>query len=131
MRSTKALIGLVLLAQMLTVGCGKGASNSANPSAPTPAPVNASPADVTITIGSNSGAQSFAPSPAAVKVGQTVAWRNADAISHTATADSSAFDTGTIAPGATSAPITMRTAGSFGYHCQFHPSMVGTMNVTQ
>jgi len=25
----------------------------------------------------------------------------------------------------------MTAAGSFGYHCQIHPSMVGTLNVTQ
>jgi plastocyanin len=25
----------------------------------------------------------------------------------------------------------MNTAGSFSYHCSFHPTMVGTLTVTQ
>jgi len=86
-------------------------------------------ADVTITIVGMNGAQSFSPNPATVRVGQTVAWRNADSVTHTATA-SGVFDTGSIGRNATSAPITMRTAGSVAYLCAIHPSMTGTLNVT-
>ena len=39
------------------------------------------------------------------------------------------FDTGTILPGAASAPITVSTPGTLGYHCVFHPTMVGTLSV--
>jgi plastocyanin len=84
-----------------------------------------------ITITGMNGSNSYSPNPATVQVGQTVAWRNADSLPHTATADGGAFDTGTIAPGATSSPITMSTAGSLPYHCAIHPSMVGTLTVTQ
>jgi plastocyanin len=77
------------------------------------------------------GSQSFSPNPANVRVGQTVAWRNADSLAHTATADSRSFDTGTIGRNATSAPITMSSAGALPYHCALHPSMTGTLNVTQ
>ena len=76
------------------------------------------------------GSQSFSPNPATVKVGQTVAWKNADAITHTATANGGAFNTGNIAAGATSSPVMMSTAGSFDYHCSIHPTMVGTLTVT-
>lgn len=62
--------------------------------------------------------------------GQSVAFRNADSTTHTATANNGAFDTGNIAPGATSAPITMSASGTFNYHCEIHPDMVGTLNVT-
>ena len=48
---------------------------------------------------------------------------------HTATADGGSFNTGSIADGGTSALITMGTAGAFSYHCSFHPTMVGTLNV--
>ena len=65
-----------------------------------------------------------------MKAGQTVAWRNGDSVSHTATADGGAFDTGIIAPGATSSPIMMSAAGSVAYHCAIHPSMVGSLTVT-
>lgn len=50
---------------------------------------------------------------------------------HTATQDGGGFDTGFLAPGATSASITLNAAGSIRYHCSVHPSMLGALNVTQ
>ena len=76
------------------------------------------------------GGQSYSPNPATVRVGQTVAWKNADSVTHTATANGGAFNTGNIAAGATSNPIAMTTAGSFAYLCTIHPSMVGSLTVT-
>lgn len=87
-------------------------------------------ADVTIEIVANNGSSSCSPSPRAVTAGQTVAWHDAHTMTHTATADGGGFDTGNIAPGATSAPITMATAGSFGHHCTLHPLMVETLTVS-
>jgi plastocyanin len=92
----------------------------------------ASPAAiVTITINGMSGPSSFSPSPASVRVGQSVRWRNADSVVHTATQDGSGFDTGPIAPGSTSTPRTLSVAGTLGYQCSIHPSMVGTLAVTR
>jgi plastocyanin len=113
-----------------SVACGGGGSGyGSNPTPmPTPVPVGGGgSADVTITINGMAGAASFSPNPAAVKVGQKVAWRNADSITHTAT--SSTFDTGAIGSGQTSTPITFTTAGNIDYHCSIHPTMVGTLNV--
>jgi plastocyanin len=73
---------------------------------------------------------SFSPNPASVQVGQRIVWHNADVFTHTATQDSGGFDTGSIAPGGTSAPITLNAPGTVGYHCTVHPSMVGTLSVT-
>ena len=73
---------------------------------------------------------SFDPSPATLKVGQQVRWHNADTITHTATQNGGAFDTGFVPPGATSAPITLNAPGAIGYHCTIRPGMVGTLNVT-
>jgi plastocyanin len=87
-------------------------------------------ADKTITIVGNSGASSYSPNPDTVTVGQTVAWHNADASTHTATANGGAFNTGNVGGGGTSAKITMSTAGSFPYHCTIHGlSMAGTLVV--
>ena len=87
--------------------------------------------DVVITIQGMEGGRSFSPASASLKVGQTVAWRNADSIAHTASADNGSFDTGIVAPGATSAPVKLTSAGTFAYHCNIHPSMIGSINVTQ
>lgn len=121
---TFAVVSLAVLA-VAVAGCGGGSSNPV-----TSTPVNsggggASVADVTITI------SGFSFGSASVKAGQTVSWRNADSVSHTATADGGEFNTGTIAPGATSKPIMMSAAASISYHCVIHPNMTSTLSVTQ
>ena len=70
----------------------------------------------------------FAPRTVTVHVGDTVTWSNADARSHTATADDGSFDTGTISNGA-SKSVTFSTAGTFAYHCSIHPQMTATVVV--
>src|SRR4051812_25247801 len=119
---------IAVLTLLLAPSCGGGSSST--PAAPpnpttttTPAPPSAV-ADVTITIAANAGASSYSPSGATVKVGQTVAWRTSDTDFHTATDNGGRWNTGTVAPGATSPAIAMTTAGSFPYHCLFHPGMV-------
>jgi plastocyanin len=115
-------IGLAALAAV-TALAGAGCGSSSSPAAPTVA------ADVTITMVGDRGNQSFSPNPSTMRVGQTVAWKNGDTTAHDATQDASRFGTGTISAGATSAPITMSTAGTFTYHCTIHPGMVGTLTV--
>src|SRR5438309_3139759 len=72
----------------------------------------------------------FSPKPIQVTVGSSVTWTNATAPVHTATSDSGAWDTGNIAPGATSSAISFPTAGTFTYHCAIHPSMTGSVIVS-
>ena len=122
-------LGLAAAGLMALAACGGDNNPMATPTpSPSTAPGNAAP-DVTITINGMSGTNSYSPNPAPVKVGQTVAWKNSDTIAHTATGAS--FDTGSIAPGATSKTVTFSAAGNVDYHCSFHPSMVGTLTVTQ
>ncbi len=130
-RGIKRSLGVIGLVSCLAVAvaCGSGgASGSISGSTPTQA-TGVAAADVTIRIGGMNGSNSFSPNPGTLKAGQTVAWQNADSVTHTATG--SGFDTGNIGPGATSRPITFTTAGSFDYHCSIHPSMVGSLSVTQ
>lgn len=115
------LLAVLALAVALASGCG-GSSDMMAPSG--------GGADVVITISGMNGGTSFSPNPATVQVGHTVAWHNGDSITHTATQDGGGFNTGNIAGGATSAPITMGSVGALGYHCNIHPSMTGTLNVT-
>jgi plastocyanin len=82
---------------------------------------------VTITILGDNGAMSFSPRQATVRAGDQVRWLNADRTVHTATQRGGGFDTGFLAPGATSAPITIASAGTIDYFCQVHPGMVGSL----
>ncbi len=114
-----ALVGLVASA----VACGS--SNNSMPTVPT---TTGTAANVVITINGMNATSSYTPSPTTVPAGQSVAWRNADSISHTATQDAGVFDTGPIPPGSTSAPVTL-AAGTYTYHCSIHPTMVGVLTV--
>ncbi len=126
-RSTSiAFAGVALLTLVLAAACGS--SNNSSPVAPTTPTGGGGGGATTIITISNFN---FSPNPMSVTVGSSVAWKNNDSTSHTATADNGSFNTGTIAPGATSNAITMSTAGTFTYHCQIHPFMTATINVTQ
>jgi plastocyanin len=125
-RSVLATIA-VIAGLALAVACGSSYSAGTTSPSGTTAGTTTPAADVTITINGMAGSNSYSPDPASVKVGQTVSWRNADSIAHTATG--TGFDTGSIAAGATSKPILFSSAGSIQYHCTFHPSMVGSLNV--
>jgi plastocyanin len=129
-RSLRLMLGCVALSAFALVAVSCGSSSS--PTTPSPTPGGGGgggTADLTITIVGMNGSQSFSPNPGTVNVGQTVSWRNADSITHSLAADNGSFSTGDIAPGATSGPIAMGTAGSLAYHCQIHPTMVGSLTV--
>ena len=125
-RSTR--IVLLCTALIILFGVNPGCSGDSPSSVMNPPPGGG--ADVVITILGSNGGMSFSPASADVQVGQTVAWHNADSMAHTATQNGSGFNTGTISPGTTSAPMAMNAAGALGYHCSIHPTMMGTLNVT-
>ncbi len=73
---------------------------------------------------------SFQPSTLTVSAGTTVAWENQDSTSHTVSSDAKGlFDSGALAPG-DEFSFTFNTPGSYGYHCNIHPSMKGTIVVS-
>jgi plastocyanin len=69
----------------------------------------------------------FAPATLTVQRGDTVTWKNADIVPHTATAQGQ-FDSGNIAPGQ-SYSRKMDKAGEFDYVCTYHPGMKGRLIV--
>ena len=101
--------------------CGGGGSSSGSPTAPSSTTAGAA----TITITGNSGARSFNPNPASLG-GRLVTFRNSDTIVHRVRLNDGSLDTGDIAPGATSQPLLMPTAGT-NYHCPIHPTMIGAV----
>lgn len=118
---------LVALVAFAIHGCG--GDDDKNPANPGGGGGTGTP-DVVITINGISGASSY--SSPSVTAGQTVAWRNNDITSHTATRTAAgAFDTGNIAAGATSDTIRFNTAGTFSYFCTIHGAgmMSGTLVV--
>lgn len=70
----------------------------------------------------------FAPGTTEVKAGATVTVTNDDGVEHTWTADDGSWDE-SVAAGE-SAEHVFDEAGSFAYHCEIHPSMTGTVEVS-
>ncbi|MCU1386863.1 MAG: hypothetical protein JWL72_201 [Ilumatobacteraceae bacterium] len=152
-----ALVATIGLAAF-TAGCSSDSKSAATTAAPvttaapaattaaTAAPTTAattapaaSSADTTAGSTASSGAATggsavaiagfkFGPPEIDVKVGDTVTWTNNDKQPHTATS-AGAFDTGSIAPGATGT-ATFSKAGTFEYICSFHPFMKGKVVVS-
>jgi plastocyanin len=105
-------------------GCGSGySSGNGSPVSPAPAPTVAGA--ITISVVAVNGTQSFSPNPATVPSGQTVLWHNVDSVTHRVVLNDQSVDTGDLAPGAFSQPMTIGAAGQ--YHCSIHPSMVGSL----
>lgn len=72
----------------------------------------------------------FEPGTLTVPVGTTVTWTNAGNRPHTVTSDDDTFDSGRLDPGETFSQ-TFDLAGTFAYHCGFHPEMQGAIVVTE
>ena len=104
-------------------GNGYTSGNSGNPTTPTPG----MPGIVTINVVAINGAQSFSPNPATLPAGQTVVWHNVDSTTHRVVLNDRSVDTGNLAPGASSQPMSIAAAGG-QYHCSIHPVMVGSVN---
>lgn len=133
MKNTKiAFRSLVIILIM-----GVMAACTAKPTpVPTAGPV--SPTQSNLTSSENPSAnpeitiKSFAytPSTLTIKVGTTVKWTNQDSVAHTVSSDSGLFDSGELSTGDTYS-FTFSQAGTYGYHCTFHPSMIATIIVSE
>jgi plastocyanin len=120
-----------VVASVLTVGLGMwgcsgvySTGTTDNPSAPSSTTANGV---VTINVVAIDGAQSFSPNPATLPAGQMVVWHNVDTTTHRVVLNDRAVDTGDLAPGMSSQPMAIGTAGG-AYHCSIHPSMIGSLN---
>ena len=71
----------------------------------------------------------YSPNPVEISVGDTVTWTNQDEVPHTATGENrEVLQSGTISPGSSFSQV-FSEAGEFGYFCEFHPNMTGTIVV--
>ena len=72
----------------------------------------------------------FSPATLTVSAGTSVTWTNRDEEPHTVAASDGSFHSPGMGTGATFTH-TFSTAGTFDYVCSIHPSMHGTVVVTQ
>ena len=71
----------------------------------------------------------FTPQTLAVASGTTVTWTNSDSLGHSVVASDGTFASGSLDGGATF-QFTFETPGDHAYVCSIHPSMTGTVTVS-
>jgi plastocyanin len=73
----------------------------------------------------------YDPEPVEIHAGDAVVWENTHTQAHTSTGNGD-FDwnTGNIAAGDTSDPVTFDEPGTYSYTCALHPFMEGTVEVS-
>ena len=116
-RRQTTLLGVAAAVALVAGGCGDEEG-----SAPDAAPVSGEP--VTVEIAEFK----YLPETVTVPVGGEVTWTNSDKAVHTATADDSSFDTGSLERDGTES-VAFDEPGSFEYYCRFHAFMRGTVEV--
>lgn len=70
----------------------------------------------------------FSPAVLSVHRGDRIVWVNKDLFPHTATATNQAFDSGSIAAGASWTYVANK-AGEYPYGCTLHPTMKASLTV--
>lgn len=133
-----AVAALVLLA---ACGGDNGSGTGTTPTAATgntptvsaTTPTTSGNAMAVSIINGTTNAYAFSPATITIKVGTTVTWTNMTSAPHTVTSDDGkSFDSGISNPITASGGTfshTFMTAGTFAYHCQFHPFMKATIIV--
>ena len=121
----------VCFALLFTIACGSDYSAPpTTPSAPSPTPAPGEQTEsVSIPVGAESlGNRAYIPNELNVATGTTVTWTNTDSTSHTSTSNAPGWNSGIVAPNGRFS-VKLQTAGTFDYHCDIHPGMVGKINV--
>jgi plastocyanin len=115
---------MALVPVVLASACGSGSTSSTSSSSSGAASGGGSPAAVLVKN------VAFTPASVMIQVGQKVVWTFDDgSVRHTVTADLNGF--GSPPNGLTSGTFekVFDTAGTYAYHCDFHPQMKGTVTV--
>ncbi len=146
----RLLLPLALLSLLGLAACGGSVaspSQTASPPAsqPSSAPVSqpaasdaapSEPAGATVCAESTEAAtaevtiagSSFGPDPIQARVGETISWTNRDQVPHSAVIGS-ACRTSTLRNGETGS-LAFTEAGTYEYVCGIHPSMTGTVEIS-
>jgi plastocyanin len=127
MRSVRNLSSLVILCVL--VACSSGKKDSTAPAAESQKPQSAQPAvssPQTHVVSIRD--MRFDPADLTVKEGDTVEWKNADALTHNAVAIDKTFRTENLATGASGKWVANKK-GSFSYLCSLHPNMKAKLTV--
>ncbi len=147
------VVGIVALFAIAACSSGGGGSGASSPEtvgggrygdAPTtPAPASVAPAaggsaaaGGACTASTAAGTvqvaiaeRAFDPATIKAKVGDVIAFTNADAVPHTATLDDGSCTTENLGKDQTGS-LTFSAPGTYPFHCKIHASMTGSFEIT-
>ena len=127
----RTLSALAVAATFALGACGGGASPAPSAAEPSAAGDPCAPSTAAGTVTASIIDFEFDPATVNATVGDVISWTNDGAAPHTATVDGTpACTTLQLAPGA-SGGISFSAAGSYPFHCSVHPTMKGTIEVSE
>jgi plastocyanin len=124
---------LMILSLAALMACGGGGSDTTGPGTTGGTNTGGNNTGGTVAVATTAvDMKNLAFTPGAIKVasGATVTWTNQDGTNHSVIFDGGAVTgTGTVIAGAAKAAVMPTAAGTYAYHCGFHPTMTGTVQV--
>src|SRR5215212_3223044 len=122
-----AAIVVLVFASIAAAQSAQDQSGSDEASPDQTGPVQAAPVQDPVTVNIHDDA--FDPAQLDIAPGTTGTWVNNDDEAHTVTADDGLFDSGRLAPG-DSYSVWFDGSGTVAYHCEPHPHMTGSIEVS-
>ena len=122
-----ALVVLLVFASIAVAQSTSDQNTSDQASPDQTGPVQAAPVENPVTV--NIQDDAFDPATTSIAPGTTVTWVNNDDEAHTVTADDGLFDSGRLDPG-DSYSVWFDGSGTVAYHCEPHPHMTGSIEVS-
>jgi plastocyanin len=122
-----AIVILLVFASIAVAQSTSDQSTSDQASPDQTGPVQAAPVENPVTV--NIQDDAFDPATTSIAPGTTVTWVNNDDEAHTVTADDGLFDSGRLDPG-DSYSVWFDGSGTVAYHCEPHPHMTGSIEVS-
>jgi plastocyanin len=120
---------LVLAGALLLAACSSGGSGSSGSAASSGSSSGSGSAGATSSNAITISNFMFSPMSVSVAPGSTVTVTNKDSVAHTLTATGGQFDTGNIDGGQSKTFTAPSKAGTYGYICNIHQYMQGTIVV--
>jgi plastocyanin len=146
-RIAVVVVGIAALVAIAACGSGAGGGGASSPEAvgggrygdapATPASSSGAPAaggactasTATATVQVSIAERAFTPDTVKAKVGDSIAFTNADAVPHTATLDDGSCSTENLGKDQTGS-LTFSAPGTYSFHCKIHAGMTGSFEIT-
>jgi plastocyanin len=127
----RSLFALAVGSMLAVAACGGGSSAAPSDGASSSAGDPCAPSTAAGAVTASIVDFEFEPAAVSATVGDVISWTNNGDAPHTATLDGiAACATAQLSPGA-SAGISFSAAGTYPFHCAVHPTMTGTIEISE